>query len=445
MYRCHRSLIDSLESDNIISSNIDDVLNNGDDSFVNIDFSNQSDFSEDSESFIYQDEDLDETNHLLLNFDPISCSVTDKELDFDKLAEFYTRFLLELREYHLLPQKVVQSISSYICTLFDMILKLIKTKLSSSLISITDLETAFTHVNRLISSISKNEYVFLKQCQKYFNYESPIEIVLNKAEDRAYYIPLKASLSHLLYSGELLNAITDNIQSLATQLDKDNDLILSNRQSRSVKSNISNNKKSNPLLLKLYTDGIGITNPIGPKKDAHKFTCFYFLLDDLPDIVRSQVNLIGLHCMTYTKHLQDKESRDTLMNVLVEDLNHLQTEGITIPCISSRIYFMFSSLSADNLASNELGGFQKNFNSGSFCRHCFITYERRHIPLTDISFVPRTRLKHDLIVNRVITNDDGQALYGVTGYSWFRNLLGFHPTESLPPDLMHDTAEGSTV
>ena len=341
IYRCHRSLIDSLESDNVISSNINDVFNNGDDLFVNPDFNNQSDFNEDPESFIYQDDDLDETNNLSLNFSSMSFSVTDTELCFNKLAEFYTRFLLELREYHLLPQQVVQSISSYICTLFDMILKLIKTKVSSSVMSIVNLETAFTHINRLITSISKNEYTFLKQCQKYFNYETPVEIVLNTAEARAYYIPLKSSLSHLLYSGELLNAIYDNIQSLTTQSDKDNDLILSNRQCQAVKSNISNNKKSNSLLLKLYTDGIGITNPIGPKRDAHKFTCFYFLLDDLPDIVRSQVNLIGLHCMTYTKHLKDKENRDILMNVLVEDLNRLQTEGITIPCISSRIYFVF--------------------------------------------------------------------------------------------------------
>ena len=278
IYRCHRSLIDSLESDNVISSNINDVFNNDDDLFVNLDFNDQSDFYEDPESFIYQDDGLDETNNLSPNFGSISFSVTDKEFCFNKFAEFDTRFLLQLREYHLLPQQIVQSISSYICTLFDMILKLIKTKLSSSVMSIIDSEIAFTHINRVITSISKNEYTFLKQCQKYFYYETPVEIVLNTAEDCAYYIPLKTSLPHLLYSGELLNAISDNIQSLATQSDIDNDCILSNRQCRSVKANISINKKSNSLLLKLYTDGIGITNPIGPKKNAHKFTCFYFLL-----------------------------------------------------------------------------------------------------------------------------------------------------------------------
>ena len=47
IYRCHRSLIDSLESDNVISSNIDDVFNNDDDLFTHLDLNDQSGFNED--------------------------------------------------------------------------------------------------------------------------------------------------------------------------------------------------------------------------------------------------------------------------------------------------------------------------------------------------------------------------------------------------------------
>ncbi|CAF4944729.1 unnamed protein product, partial [Rotaria socialis] len=364
IYCCHRSLVDSFDSDSVIPSNID---NN--DSYIQPDANNQSDHIEDPDSFIYRDEECDETDDLINNFDPISFTTIDEKCSFDILLKLYTHFLLELREYHLLPQKVVQLISSNISNLLEVILKLIKTKQSASVLTVVDLETIFTH------------------CQKHFNYELPIEIVLNTSEDHAYYIPLKISLSHLLHSGELLDAINNNTQSLIIQSNKDNDLILSNRQCRSIKSNTSNRKNSDFLLLKLYSDGIGITNPIGPKKDSHKFTCFYFLLDDLPNVLRSQVNLIGLHCIAYTKHLKDKDSRDVIMNVLIQDFNQLQTQGITVPCISSRLYFSFSFLCGDNLASNELGGFQKNFNSGHFCRHCLITYEQRLIPLTDISFV----------------------------------------------------------
>jgi hypothetical protein len=158
---------------------LDDI----EDSFSHLNLSNQSDFIADSDSFIYPDEEIDETDIKFVNFDPISLLVTGQDFIFTKFAQFYTRFLLELREYHLLPQKVVSSISSNICILFDMILKLIKTKSLSSSVPVIDFETAFAHVNSVINSISKSEYQFLKQCKKHFDYQPPIELLLNTNED----------------------------------------------------------------------------------------------------------------------------------------------------------------------------------------------------------------------------------------------------------------------
>lgn len=446
IYRCHRPLIDTFDENDTVPSNVDGIIDNIENLFSQATSSYHSAFIDDPESCIYPDEELNDTDREFLNFDSNTLSITNEEMNFSKLAQFYTRFLLGLREYHLLPQNVVQSISSKICSLLYIIIKLIKKKASSSSsMPIIDVEAIFTHVDCIINSVSKSEYVFLKQCQRFFNYQPPTEIVLDKDDEPAYYIPIKQSLSCMLQNDQLLQAIIDNINSLSSRAAKDKDLILSNRQSRSVKSNLSRQGNSTSLLLKLYTDGIGITNPIGAKKDSHKLTCFYYLLEDLPDIVRSQVNSIGLHCICYTKQLNKDNDRLILMKTLVEDLNKLQTEGITIPCLSSRIYFVFSTLSGDNLASNEVGGFQKSFSSGSFCRHCFITYDQKHIPLTDISFVPRTRIKHDMIVNKVMANNDGQIIQGVKSESWLKDLIGFHATESLSLDLMHDIAEGNTM
>ncbi|CAF1420366.1 unnamed protein product [Rotaria sp. Silwood1] len=405
---------------------------------------NQSNFIDNSDSLIYPEEEVDEMDYNFLNFNPITIPVIDDNLSFKRIAEFYTRFLLELREYHLLPQKMVQSISFYISTLLDMIFKLIKTKTSTSnFISTNDFDTAFAQINSIINSISKSEYQFLRQCKNYFNYEAPTEIILNTNEERAYYIPLKQSIGSMLQNEQLLKSIIDNINSLSKYVAKDQDLILSNRQGHSIISNLSRQANPNALLLKLYTDGISVTNPLGAKRDSHKLTCFYYLLDDMPEIIRSKVNYIGLFCMCYTKHLNDQNNRTILMDVLVNDLNMLQNEGITIACPSSRIYFVFSTVCADNLAANEIGGFQKTFSSGSFCRHCYITYEQRLIPLTDISFVPRTRSKHDMILHQIINNNNDQIIQGVRGHSWFKNVIGFYPTESLPPDIMHDVAEGN--
>ncbi|CAM4844880.1 unnamed protein product [Rotaria magnacalcarata] len=185
--------------------------------------------------------------------------------------------------------------------------------------------------------------------------------MLNTNEEWAYYIPLKQSIRTMLQN-ETLKSITDNINSFSNYVAKDKDLILSNRQGCCIKSNLSRRENSNVLLLKSYTDGICVTNPIGAKRDFHK-------------------------------------------------------------CYEAR-------------------GFQKTFSSGSFCRHSFITYEQRLIPLTDISFVSRTKLKHDMVLSQIIENNDDKIIQEVKCCSWFKNSVGFHPTESLPPDLMHDVAEG---
>ena len=270
--------------------------------------------------------EFDETDLVFSSFESISFPFIDQQVNFDKLARFYTYFLPEFREHYLLPQKIVQLISSNICKLFDMILKLIKTKMSlltSPFLSVTDFEVAFARVISMINVISKNEYQFLKQCDKHFNYQSPTKIVLNPPNELAYYVPLKQSLSDTLQNDQILPTIIDDINYLSNRAAEDKDLVLSNRQSHFVQTNLQRQTNSNVLLSKLYTDGISITNPLGPHKDSQKFTCFYYLLDDLPEAIRSQVDCIGLHRICYTKHLNDGTSRTILMNVLVEDLNKI--------------------------------------------------------------------------------------------------------------------------
>ncbi|CAF2847466.1 unnamed protein product [Rotaria sp. Silwood2] len=422
--------------------NINDITEDLEDFSLDPLCNTQLNLIDNSDLLIYP-ENVSEMDYNFFNSDSNTISATNEHITFNKIAEFYTRFLLELREYHLLPQKIVQSISFYISMLLDMAVKLIKRKTSTSaFISTNDLDIAFVHINSIINSISKSEYQFLKQCTKHFNYEAPTKIILNTDDQQAYYIPLKQSLKSMLENEQLLKSIIDNINALSNCAANDQDLIVSNRQGRSIISNISRQANKNVLLLKLYTDGLSITNPLGAERDSHKLTCFYYLLDDMPDIVRSKVNSIGLFCMCYTKHLNDQNNVKILMDVLVNDLNTLQNEGITIACPSSRIYFVFSTICADNLAAHEVGGFQKTFSSGSFCRHCYITYEHRLIPLTDLSFLPRTKLKHDIVLSQIINNNNDQTIQGIKCNSWFQNLIGFHPTESLPPDLMHNVAEG---
>ena len=115
---------------------------------------------------------------------------------------------------------------------------------------------------------------------------------------------------------------------------------------------------------------------------------------------------------------------------------------MVIQTFNGQLHFAFSLLAADNLASHEIGGFQRNFNSGHFCRVCHISYEFRLTPLTDITFLPRTIIKHNRYVQQVVNSSNTRNVAGVVTESPLANLIGFHPVKSLPNDSMHDIAEG---
>ena len=48
------------------------------------------------------------------------------------------------------------------------------------------------------------------------------------------------------------------------------------------------------MLIQLYADEMGLTNPIGTKKDRHKIFMIYFSLEDITDQYRSQLDQIHL-------------------------------------------------------------------------------------------------------------------------------------------------------
>ena len=51
-------------------------------------------------------------------------------------------------------------------------------------------------------------------------------------------------------------------------------------------------------------------------------------------------------------------------------------------------------------------------------------------------------IDHDELVQEVLLNPDLSPLMGVIGQSPLKDLSGFHPTVSLPGDIMHDFLEG---
>ncbi|CAF1543538.1 unnamed protein product [Rotaria sordida] len=273
--------------------------------------------------------------------------------------------------------------------------------------------------------------------------EEPLKIKLNDQDDCGYYVPIQQSIKNLLNKPDVISYLVDNLNDNITQTKNDPDLMLTYRDGTAAKDNPSLKLYPNSFLIQLYSDGIGITNPIGPKKDEHKLTLYYFVLEDLPDLVPSMLQSIGLVGICPTKYLSLQTNRIKYFEPIVKDLNYLQTTGLVVQTLNGQLHFAFSLLAVDNLAAHEIGGFQRNFNSGQFCRLCHISYQFRLTSLTDISFLLHTITTHNAYVQEAANSFNTRTIAGVVGESPLSDLIGFHPIKSLPRDVMHDFAEGS--
>ncbi|CAF3969966.1 unnamed protein product [Rotaria sordida] len=337
---------------------------------------------------------------------PLFTSLIDEEDDMEQFTintfdKYYTRFLLDLREDALF--KIIQHQATQSST--------------SLLIPLEDIEKLISQIITSISNITKNDYQFSKRCEEYFG------------------------IKNLLNKPDVISYLVDNLNDNITQTKNNPDLMLTYRDGTAAKDNPSLKLYPNSFLIQLYSDGIGITNPIGPKKDEHKLTLYYFVLEDLPDLVRSMLQSIGLVGICPTKYLSLQTNRIKYFEPIVKDLNYLQTTRLAVQTFNGQLHFGFSLLAADNLAAHEIGGFQRNFNSGQFCRLCHISYQFRLTSLTDISFLPRTITTHNAYVQEAANSFNTRTIAGVVGDSPLSDLIGFHPIKSLPRDVMHDFAE----
>ncbi|CAF4211224.1 unnamed protein product, partial [Rotaria sordida] len=253
---------------------------------------------------------------------PLFTSLINEEDDMEQFTintfeKYYIRFLLDLREGHLLPQNIIKSITSYFTAMLDTLFKIIQHQATQSstglLFPLEDIKKLILQIITSVSNITKNDYQFSKRCEEHFGYLEPLKIQLNDQDDCGYYVPIQQSIKNLLNKPDTKN---------------DPDLMLTYRDGTAAKDNPSLKLHPNSFLIQLYSDGIGVTNPIGPKKDEHKLTLYYFVLEDLPDVIRSILQSIGLVGICPTKYLSLQTNRIKYFEPIVKDLNYLQTAGL---------------------------------------------------------------------------------------------------------------------
>ncbi|CAF4128067.1 unnamed protein product, partial [Adineta steineri] len=98
-----------------------EIINNENDQ--NFQSTNEYDAAMDVDEAIDVDEAMDIDYPI---FTRTTLENDEESFDMRKFQKYYTRFLLELREHHLLSQNIILSITSNFSLLFNVVLKIIK-------------------------------------------------------------------------------------------------------------------------------------------------------------------------------------------------------------------------------------------------------------------------------------------------------------------------------
>ncbi|CAF1406583.1 unnamed protein product [Adineta steineri] len=307
------------ENNNIYTVPIDNLQK------TNGDFATETDFMKDDENNESDYIDYEADSSLSNDNDPSSYFSSNRNETMNSIKDIkksYALFILQLREEFLLPKNVTNVISTYITSLINNIQILLEKKVfdfaedsnlfpPSSIsrnelrkfIDFNQLKLLFDDVCNGIDSITKNEYQFTKYCEEYFNFTSVQEIPILSAggdSDSGYFIPIENSLSLILSSQQLCHEILGNIHKQQTLTNLDNDLMFSIRESHHGLA-----LDNDYLLIQLYLDDIGLTNPLGSKRDRHKMSMIYFTLEDIPDKYRSKLDFIQLVAICESKILKN--------------------------------------------------------------------------------------------------------------------------------------------
>ncbi|CAF4088968.1 unnamed protein product [Adineta steineri] len=264
--------------------------------------------------------DFNTTNEEEDHIDPINLfgsifNHNDDSISILDIKKSFELFMLQLREEYFVPKTTINSISTYIVTLLHHLQSLFEQQIihndfnatgnnssskptSGSTKTYIDINTTKNMINEVcfaVEAVTRNEYQFQQFCEEHFFYHPPKEIILsNPGETKqvAYHVPIDDTIKSILHNDHVIEQILNNIKQQQEKVFIDEDLMFSFRH-----GHFGNRIDDDSLLIQLYMDDIGLTNPIGCRKERHKMCMVYFSLEDIPNEHRSQlehIHLVGI-------------------------------------------------------------------------------------------------------------------------------------------------------
>lgn len=375
-----------------------------------------------------------------------------KTKDFNDLIKSQVTVLItKLYGKMTLPRNLVQDIINDFENCFVLLLEEIKNKIGLYGFSTAKEKAAVLEMcaslQNIFSEVS-SEYLRFKFLEKSKKFLQPEEVTIGhhtnitlsnalKTKDVQFqFIPLRHTLTCFFQMDNVLDLCLKHEQKLRLEQNYISNVI----QGSLWKSKKFNTNDSNDLVfpLLIYFDEFEVGNPLGSHSGINKLGAVYASMPLIPHEYHSKLSSIFL-CMLF--HSMDIKAfgNAVLFSRLVDELNYLSTEGITLQIGSKKLKLKFQLLllQGDNLGLHMLIGFSQSFNSNFFCRFCR-THRDICLKLTDINKVEqRTKENYeaDLSLNNV-------SLTGIKESCIFNNVKNFHIMDNSYCDIMHDLLEG---
>ena len=184
----------------------------------------------------------------------------------------------------------------------------------------------------------------------------------------------------------------------------------------------------------LYHDDIEVGNPLGSRAGVHKLTMFYVAVEGFSSGQLSNIHLV-LVC-----HASDlaRFGYGPVLKPLLHDLEKLSV-GVKVVAaddITYSIQARVEHIAADNLAANQILGFNRSFSKGHFCRFCYADAETCACAVIEDPKLLRSSASHQQDIDRVETDASWSKRTGVRERSALDGLSYLSILDATVPDVM---------
>jgi len=198
------------------------------------------------------------------------------------------------------------------------------------------------------------------------------------------------------------------------------------------------------IVIQLFYDGMGTTNPLRGQSSMYNVGVFYFVVKNLPNIVNSCFSNVHLVSLCYAPDLKTY-GYAAVLSKFVTEMKRLSLEGFTgnFPGLGTqRVYVSLLQVACDNLALNGLLGYIESFSVDYFCTICYATQEQIQCKFYEDEYELRSVVKHANDVAQIASSNALTHCHGVKLDCILHQIPGFHATQNFSLDIMHIVLEG---